>query len=91
MANRKAMVIGFDRSRASDCQACNNACDTACPARLKPRTLKRKMFTCTQCGECIEACTKVEARNAKTSLIQWVDDSCARHKITGRDHDQACF
>jgi len=91
MSNREAMTIGFNRTHAADCQDCNNACDNACPARLKPRTLKRKMFTCTQCAECIVACTQVEARKGKPSLIQWVEGPCARHKIDGRSHDPACF
>lgn len=91
MSNRNAMTIGFNRSQASDCQECDNACDNACPARLKPRTLKRKMFTCTQCAECIVACTQVEARRDKPSLIQWVEGPCARHKIDGRSHDPTCF
>jgi len=50
MANDRAMVVGFDGRRAGLCQGCNNACDHACPMRLHPRTLKRKMFTCTECG-----------------------------------------
>ncbi|WP_456407443.1 4Fe-4S binding protein [Thiolapillus sp.] len=91
MANDKAMTIGFNRSQARDCQECNNACDNICPMRLKPRTLKRKMFTCTQCGECIEACTQVEARRGKPSLLKWVAGDCATHKTSGRDHDQNCF
>ncbi len=90
MANRKAMVVGFDRRRADECKSCNNACDNACPARLKPRTLKRKMFTCTQCSECIVACSQVESRRGERSLLKWVDGDCARHKINGKD-DLACF
>lgn len=91
MANRKAMTIGFNRKEAKDCHDCNNACDNACPMRLKPRTLKRKMFTCTQCGECIEACTQVEKQKGKQSLLKWVDGECANHKTTGRDDGQDCF
>ncbi|BAO45063.1 4Fe-4S binding protein [Thiolapillus brandeum] len=91
MANRNAMTIGFNRSRARDCQECNNACDNVCPMRLKPRTLKRRMFTCTQCGECIEACTRVEAPRGRDSLLKWVEGDCAQHKITGREHGKDCF
>lgn len=91
MSNPKAMTIGFNRQQAKECQDCNNACDNICPMRLKPRTLKRKMFTCTQCGECIQACTQVEARKGKPGLLKWVTDECARHKTTGRDNDQNCF
>jgi polyferredoxin len=91
MANRDAMTIGFDRKRARDCQECNNACDNVCPMRLKPRTLKRKMFTCTQCGECIEACIQVETPKGRDSLLKWVDGECAAHKTTGRNNGKDCF
>ena len=91
MANNKAMTIGFDRKRARDCQQCNNACDNVCPMRLKPRTLKRKMFTCTQCGECIDACIQVETPKGRDSLLKWVDGACALHKTTGRDNGKDCF
>ncbi len=45
--------------------------------RLKPRAIKRKMFTCTQCAQCISACTEVQAAHAAPSLLQWVEDECA--------------
>ena len=72
MANKKAMVISFDTSRSQACKDCNNACDNACPMRLQPRTIKRKMFTCTECGECISACTQVEQFKKDSSLLHWV-------------------
>jgi ferredoxin-type protein NapH len=71
MSNRRAMVVQFDQSRGQLCKQCNNACDNACPMRLKPRSLKRRMFACTQCGECISSCaTKQGASDA--SLLNWV-------------------
>ena len=73
MANRRAMVISFDRNNAAACKSCNNACDNACPMRLQPRTIKRKMFTCTECGECISACTQIQGGDATRSLLHWVD------------------
>lgn len=71
MANRRAMVVSFDNKKSSACKVCNNACDNVCPMRLQPRTLKRKMFTCTECGECISACTQVQGGNSGESLLQW--------------------
>jgi len=71
MANRKAMVIAFETPRAQACKNCNNACDNACPMRLQPRTLKRKMFSCTECGQCISACTDVQSINKEESLLHW--------------------
>ena len=85
MANPKAMVVGFNRSHASDCKTCNNACDNICPMRLHPRTLKRKMFTCTECGKCISACIDVQQAKHKPGLLQWVDKDCALPVVSGRD------
>ena len=77
MANRKAMVISFDTYRGRACKDCNNACDNACPMRLQPRTIKRKMFTCTECGECISACTQVQQFQDTTGLLHWVQGEAA--------------
>jgi polyferredoxin len=84
MANPRALVVGFDSSRARSCQACNNACDNACPMRLRPRTIKRRMFTCTECTQCISACEQVQADNPAGGLLQWVDDAHAIPVATGR-------
>jgi hypothetical protein len=96
MGNRKAMVIGFDRQRALACADCNAACDNVCPMRLKPRSTKRHMFTCTQCGQCANACSQVQAGQPMGTLLKWVDQECALDKST-RDfghHDEIpdyCF
>jgi polyferredoxin len=84
MANDRAMVVGFDTRRAAACAGCNNACDHACPMRLKPRTLKRKMFTCTECAECISACTQVQHGDPQASLLRWVSGADALPVVTGR-------
>jgi polyferredoxin len=93
MANDRAMVIGFDGARADVCHDCNNACDNACPMRLKPRTLKRRMFTCTECAQCISACTQVQAgglgdarlaTHPRPSLLRWVEGAGALPVVTGR-------
>jgi polyferredoxin len=80
MGNKKAMVIGFDHARGRSCADCTSACDNACPMRLHPRTLKRSMFTCTQCGQCIQACEQVQRDNPHGTLLQWVDGACALDK-----------
>ncbi len=77
MANRRAMVISFDTDRARACRDCNNACDNVCPMRLQPRTIKRKMFTCTECGECISACIQVQQFRHDTGLLHWVEGEAA--------------
>ena len=82
MANNRALVVGFDTGRAGECASCNNACDNACPMRLKPRTLKRKMFTCTECAQCIEACAQVKAPG--DGLLRWVEGKDALPVVDGR-------
>ena len=82
MANDRAMVVGFDTARATVCGDCNNACDNVCPMRLKPRTIKRKMFTCTECAQCVSACTQVQ-RGRGESLLHWVSGDQAI-KVVGR-------
>ena len=84
MGNRKAMVVGFDNRRTESCIDCNAACDNACPMRLKPRSIKRRMFTCTQCARCLDACEQVQQKQAAPPLLRWLDDECARH-VSERD------
>lgn len=84
MANNRAMVVGFDAGRAGQCRSCNNACDNVCPMRLKPRTIKRKMFTCTECAQCISACTQVQGGEPTQSLLRWVQGDQALPVVGGR-------
>lgn len=85
MANNRAMVVGFERKRANLCSDCNNACDNVCPMRLKPRSIKRKMFTCTECAQCISACNQVQAQQSRPGLLKWVEQLEAIPVVTGRD------
>lgn len=85
MANRGAMVIGFERQRAADCTACQSlggtgyaACEAECPMRLRPRQTKQKMFTCTQCTRCVSACQEVQQRHGAQPLLRWIEKDVAR-------------
>jgi len=69
MSNDRALLISFNRNRGDACKTCTQACDNACPMRLKPRKNKRHMFTCTQCLRCVEACQKVQS--GSESLLHW--------------------
>ena len=44
---------------------------------LRPRTIKRLKFSCTQCLLCIDACEKVQAPKQQVSLLQMLDKECA--------------
>jgi polyferredoxin len=91
MVNRRAMVVGFDAERARVCASCNAACDNACPMRLKPRSIKRKMFTCTQCASCVSACEEVQRGNPEGSLLHWVQGEAAL-AVSDREtrHGRSC-
>jgi len=68
MGNRKGLVISFDKSKSAQCKACDNYCDHACPMRLKPRGMKRHMFSCTQCTQCLTACDIAQKGNP---VLSW--------------------
>ena len=82
IANKKAMVVGFERERLTDCANCLNgngsACDAVCPMRLKPRNVKRWMFACTQCAQCVSACATVNRDNPQGQLLRWVSNDEAK-------------
>ena len=77
MGNKKAMVVGFQRQRAADCASCYSACDHVCPMRLNPRNVKRLMFACVQCGQCLDACNHTQDANPQGPLLRWVHESTA--------------
>lgn len=71
MANPRARVVAFDRPRARDCRTCTDPCDTVCPMRLHPRNIKRMMFSCVQCGQCLQACEGSQTAQARTPVLTW--------------------
>lgn len=78
MANPRGMVVAFDRDHARDCRNCTtaafaqgSACDNGCPMRLHPRNIKRMMFSCVQCGQCLDSCEETRAAQARAPLLEW--------------------
>lgn len=86
MGNKRGMVVGFNRQRAGECSTCATHCEHACPMRLKPRSIKRQMFTCTECGQCIAACEQVQEniQPGRPPLLQWLQGECALD-VSARD------
>jgi len=87
VGNKKAMVVGVDRARLAECATClegeGAACEAVCPMRLKPRSIKRLMFACTQCSQCISACATVQRENPKGGLLAWVEAEAAEQLEAG--------
>ncbi|MCU7960657.1 MAG: 4Fe-4S binding protein [gamma proteobacterium symbiont of Bathyaustriella thionipta] len=77
MGNHRSLVVGFDRQRAAACADCDESCEHACPMRLQPRRIKRKMFTCTQCQQCVQACERVNEVKGEHSLLKMLNGPCA--------------
>lgn len=78
MTNPKGMVVAFDRDNARDCRTCTtaaspqgSACDNGCPMRLNPRNIKRMMFSCVQCGQCLDACDESQSAQQREPLLNW--------------------
>lgn len=75
MANPKGWVVAFERDRARECRTCDmprgSACDNACPMRLNPRNIKRMMFSCVQCGQCLSACDNSQTAQNRTPTLEW--------------------
>ena len=85
MLNKKAMVVGFDRTRVKECVSCDKSCEISCPIRLKPRSIKRKMYSCSQCTRCIDACANVQnGKDGGEPLLQMLNNDCALD-VSARD------
>ncbi|MCC7544828.1 MAG: hypothetical protein IT506_05000 [Aquabacterium sp.] len=45
--------------------------------RLHPRDIKRMMFSCVQCGQCLQACEQSQAAVQKPPILSWKVDAAA--------------
>lgn len=89
MANPRALVVSFARDKARDCKTCDaprgSACDAVCPMRLQPRNVKRKMFSCVQCGQCLQACATTQSSQQRRPNLTWqVGEAALRETLRQR-------
>ncbi|MBI5927119.1 MAG: 4Fe-4S binding protein [Aquabacterium sp.] len=94
MANPKGMVVAFKRERARECRTCDapigSACDNACPMRLHPRDIKRMMFSCVQCGQCLSQCDRSQGLQDRTPVLSWaVGVDAVRETLRQKKAEQA--
>jgi ferredoxin-type protein NapH len=92
MANPRSMVVSFAREHARDCRTCDEprgaACDHVCPMRLNPRNIKRKMFSCVQCGQCLAACDTSQQAQSRQPNLQWqIGEEALRETLRQRNKD----
>ena len=92
MANPRGMVVAFERERARDCRTCDrprgSACDNACHMRLNPRNIKRMMFSCVQCGQCLTACETSQQSQSREPTLNWqVGEDALRETLRQRSRE----
>ncbi|MDR2196312.1 MAG: 4Fe-4S binding protein [Gallionellaceae bacterium] len=66
---RQTLHVEYDASRSADCEKCNY-CETSCFIDLNP-TQFSVYDTCINCGECIDACNNLHARESKAGLLHF--------------------
>lgn len=64
-----ALHIEYDASRSADCTKCNY-CKTTCITGIDP-TNAGKYDSCINCGECIDACNRLHAKNGTLGLFNF--------------------
>jgi polyferredoxin len=64
-----ALHIGYDASRSSECAKCNY-CATQCIVDINPSKFE-SADTCINCGECVDACDQLHAKEGTTGLLRF--------------------
>lgn len=65
----QTLHVAYDASRAAECAKCNY-CATSCFIDLDPR--KTDIFdSCINCGECIDACNRLHAKQGSPGLLRF--------------------
>ncbi|MBI3902889.1 MAG: 4Fe-4S binding protein [Nitrosomonadales bacterium] len=64
---KDALHVSYDASRSSACTKCNY-CATSCIVGINP-TKFAPTDTCINCGECIDACDRLHAKDGSSGLL----------------------
>jgi len=66
---KETLHVLYDTSRANECEKCNY-CVTTCFIKLDPR--KTDVYdSCINCGDCIDACNNLHAKNGGVGLLRF--------------------
>jgi polyferredoxin len=66
---KKTLHVEYDASRSAECAKCNY-CEASCFLDLNP-THFGVYDSCINCGECIDACNRLHAREGKRGLLSF--------------------
>ena len=73
---KQTLKIAYDDTRSDHCEKCNY-CSTACFIGLDPRNTD--MYdSCINCGECIDACNRLQSKKGETGLLSFEQGSSKR-------------
>ncbi len=64
-----ALHVTYDASRSSDCTKCNY-CATTCITGIQPTNIGQ-FDACIDCGECVDACNRLQAKSGKNGLLSF--------------------
>jgi len=59
---------------------------------LKPRNIKRMMFSCVQCGKCLDACDSSQKAQSRQPTLEWqvgleaLRETLRQRKTDHREH-----
>lgn len=67
--NQDALRITYDASRSATCSKCNY-CATTCITSIQPTKIKI-YDTCIDCGECVDACNRLQAKSGQQGLLRF--------------------
>jgi hypothetical protein len=66
---RDALHVTYDATRSSSCAKCNY-CATTCITNIEPTNIKTYDI-CIDCGECIDACNRLQAKSGLSGLLKF--------------------
>jgi polyferredoxin len=66
---KEALHVKYDTRRSSDCAKCNY-CLVSCITGIDPTNIKLE-DSCINCGECIDACTRLHEKKGSHGLLQF--------------------
>ena len=66
---KEALRVSYDASRSDACAKCHY-CAASCITDIQPTRI-RITDTCVDCGECIDACDRLQAKSGKKGLLKF--------------------
>lgn len=76
---KETLHVRYDSSRSDECSKCNY-CVTTCFIEIDPRKTD-SYDTCINCGDCIDACNTLQAKNGGTGLLRFAMGEREKAKV----------